>query len=379
MRRLKRFVALLILASSLLAGCASPDGASVPDALGDLPAAAGDAMSADAAESLVTAALASFPDRYGFRLTATRDGSELLSGEGSFDNATRESYLSLAGGAAFAPLRIPDGRIALHFSERGAIYRFGDLAAVQPALADELEGIVPTELIDPKTLLLEAGAALEVTGVRVVDWNGEPAVRIAFRVPGADENVEGAAIATREPARLVRIEADMPRGQGGPAFGGATLAADILYDEDVPAAPDDLVRLLGVGASVRPTGGDGGQTWTFQRSDGLALADLSVAILDASRLTEGIEAAVAFTVPLADGAGSADAIDVAFADVDGDDTLSEGDTLTITVGDEPRYRPVVVLHDASTGAYVTSDLLVVFQRFFGSMGAAMGGSAGSMG
>ena len=364
---MKRLLLVLLSISVALAGCANNAEPGADDATTTPAAPTAAPMSDDAARDLVEQALLDTPDRYGFELTATRGGSELLRAEATFDNATGRSYLSVVGqAAAFAPLRLPEDGLSIYNSPEGAIYRIGDVAVVQAAAIQQLQGIVPAQLMTPQSLLAAQGANLTVTGVQATTWNGEAAIQISYQLVEDEGTVVGTATLLQAPARLVQLEATLPEDQRAGALSGATFVADIRYGDDAPAFPEHAARLMGLGYAMRPTGGDGDATWTFRHSKDIPLADVSVLAQDASQSSPSIaETPVAFQMTLADGAKSEQGVTLTFTDADEDGALSQGDTLAIDVADDAAFKPQVVLYDAASETYVTSDLFLVFRTLFG--------------
>lgn len=366
--RLKRLLLVLLSISVALAGCADNADPADDDGTNTTPGAPAAApMTDDAARDLVEQALSDTPERYGFALTATRGGSELLRADATFDNATGRSHLAIVGqAAAFAPLRLPEEGLSIYNSPEGAIYRIGDVAVVQAAAVEQLKGIVPAQLLTPQSLLAAQGANLTVTGVQATTWDGEPAIRIAYQLVEDEGTVVGTATLLQEPARLVQLEATLPEDDRAGALSGATFVADIHYGDDAPAFPEDAPRLLGLGYAMRPTGGNGDATWTFRHSQGIPLADVTVLAQDASESSPSVaETPVAFQMTLADGSKSEQGVTLTFTDADADGALSQGDTLAIDVADDAAFKPQVVLYDAATETYVTSDLFLVFRTLFG--------------
>ncbi|HEX2021646.1 MAG TPA: hypothetical protein VHH36_02985, partial [Candidatus Thermoplasmatota archaeon] len=139
---------LLVLAVVLaLAGCASKnDGAPTPT-----PGASPDApaMSSEQAASLLKQAAADLPARYGFDLKTTRDGAQLLTARGAFDNDTKASYVEIRGDAAAMGGAQAFARgVGIYQSSEGAAYALDGLTIVQPAALSQFEGVVPAQLFD---------------------------------------------------------------------------------------------------------------------------------------------------------------------------------------------------------------------------------------
>lgn len=370
---MKRALLLLLLAASVaLAGCANDAGDAADDADGDGTPSTDPTPQAppskDEARGFLEDALADTPTRHGFTLTAVKNGNDLVRAEGTFDNATGESHLHVTGNpAAFAPLTLPEEGIRIYTSRDGAVYRLGDVAVVQSAAIEQLEGIVPTQLLTPQALLAaQEGTNLTVTSVQATTHGDEPALDVGFQVVEGDTTITGTATILQDPARLVRLEANLPEDRRAGAFSGATVTAEMHHGDDAPDIPDDARLLVGLAYQTRVTSATGNQTWTFQKDSDVPLEDLVALVQDPSESDGDIsETPAAFQMALADGTAESQGIRLAYDDADGDGLVSQGDTLTIRADRDASFRPQVVLHHADTGAYVTSDLFVVLSSMFG--------------
>lgn len=365
-----RLLIFLLALATVLAGCAGLGGDDGDDAGERSPggtdtAPAGAGISGDEARTLLERALANTPDRYGFDLVATKRGSELMRVQGTYDNITGEAHLHVKGdAAAFAPLRLPEDGLALYTSEGGAVYRVGGVSVVQAAAVEELEGVVPSQLMTPQSFLTAQDGNLTITSIEATTWKDEPAARVGFTIQQDDMPVSGSATLLQNPARLVRIEATLPDTRDSGPLAGATLGADLHHGEDAAPMPEDAARLVGFAHTLRAQS-SGNQTWTFLHDSGIALADVVVRAQDASEGGAPAEKRVVFEMRLAEGEATQQGVTLAFDDANGDGLVSKGDTLRVTVGDDAAFRPQVLLYDEPTRSHVTGDLFLVMRSLFG--------------
>lgn len=363
---MKRLLFLLLALSVTLAGCAKTDGGEDADTTTTptLPA-----MSNEDAESLVEQAAANLPERYGFDLTATKNGNLLMSAEGTFDNASRESYLTLTGSpAAFAGSRALADGFSIYASEQGAVYRIGDLTIVQTAAVEAIEGFVPSALFTPAMLLDEITPNLTVTSVQPTTWEGEPALDVSFEVTQEGQTATGKFTLLQDPARIVHVEATMPDTDEAGPLGGALLAVSLTYGDDVAAIPEEALRSLGFAYATEGAPGRN-QTWTFQREGDIPLADVRVLVMDANDdAADATKKRVVFSLTADEAAAAQEGVAVAFDDATSDGLLSSGDTLSVTVESDATFEPQVMLQDVQTGAIITADFVHVFQLLFSGFG-----------
>jgi hypothetical protein len=155
---------------------------------------------------------------------------------------------------------------------------------------------------------------------------------------------------------------------GDDTFAGAVLAIDMLYDDEVElVVPAGLERALGLRweSNRESFGGfgfgeedeeQGPEVWTFQSSGGIALSEVLAEVGMPSSPGESVEPE--WTMPLSEGSKTEGGVTLAFEDVDGDGTVSVGDTLTIT-RDENSYAAVTLM-DTVSGYRIVPGLGVLF-------------------
>lgn len=356
---MQRVLLFAIAGAVLLAGCAEPATDAGPDAGSAADAAL---MSNAQAQDLVEQAASALPERYGFRFTAVRGGSELMAAEGTFDNVTGTHHVSVRGSAAvFGGLRAFADGLSVYTSRDGAVYELAGLAVVQGAGANELEGIVPTALFTPEAVLDELDADIRVTQVAATAWKGQPATEVSFTASEGNQSIPGKMVVLQSPVRLVHLEGTLPPEAG--MMAGAVMAVDLLYDDEVPAVPAAPQRLVRLAYDIEAVG-PGTETWTFL-AGALPLGELSVRVQDASAGGDMAEAPAVLQLALSDGDASGEGVTLAFDDKDGDGALTAGDTLTITTASDATVEPRVLLHDSVTGKLVTADFAVVMMAMMG--------------
>lgn len=350
-------------AALLLAGCAARDD-SLPTPSVDAPQAA--PMTNEQALGLLRTAADAMPAAYGFDLRATRGGQELLTAEGTFDNATKETWVSLRGSpAALGGIRAVADGIGIYTSAQGAAYFFPGLAFVQAGSVEELEGVVPAQLFEPDMVLAQVRENVTVQSVSATTYRGESAIEVRFATTGEDA-ATGRAILFQSPPRVAFLEATLQPEEGGErsAFDGATMAVDVLYGDDAPGIPEKARRALALGYAEARAGK--GATWTFARDGAVPLAEIEVHALDAQAEADSpAQKPSLVSMGLDEGSASASGVTLTFDDVDADGLVSQGDKLRIEVADDAERAPQVVLKDTTTGDVVTADMLILMEIVFG--------------
>lgn len=358
----------LTLVTALLAGCA--EGAVDTDGNATPPAAISEA----AAAALFTQAAGEMPDRYGVKMSATKNGTELMAGDAVFDEPAQTTYFAMSfdpslveeassgmDAEAFSQL----GVIAVYASPAGnAILVNGSVMVTPPdedspftSAAEEQDGF--QALAQPDQMLLDfSDENITVHSVTPTTLRGKAAFEVEATL--ADEGGETQNITVwlfQDPARVGRFEMTTPveNGDDDP-FAGAVMAVDLLYDDEIELdVPPGLVRALGLRwesnrASFGGFGGYGGEeegpeVWTFQSSGGIALSEVVAEVTTSSSFGEPAEPE--WTMPLSDGSKAQDGITLTFADVDGDGKLSVNDTLTIERAEDA--AGTVMLQDTVSG------------------------------
>lgn len=376
----RRFLLLtLTLVVAALAGCAENPGTGEGDATPPAP------VSNEEAASLFAQAAGDVPDRYGVRMVAAKNGTNLMEGEAVFDEPAETSYFSMK----FDPSLMDDasggfggsmgdvGEIAMYATPQGgAILVNGTVMLAPPdedspfqQSAKEQEGF--QALANPDELL---GALkdenITVNSVTPTTLRGKGALKIdaTFVDEEANHTQDVSIWLFQNPSRVGRVEMAVEAEPGDEAddpFTGATMTMDMLYDNEVDlAVPEGLKRAMGLRyASNRESfggfGGFGGsgedegpEVWTFQVDGGLALSEIVAEVGGAGAMAsmgeEGMSAEPEWSMAFSDGTKTQDGITLTFADVDADGTLSANDTLTIERAEDADYA-AVVLKDTVSG------------------------------
>lgn len=393
---MKRTLLLILLALAVaLAGCADQGGDGTD---GDGDGAVGPQMSNAEAEALFTRAADNMPDRFGFAFEAkSANGSQLMTMEGAFDNATQRAYLELKGDpAAFGEAADEEAQdffregFSVYTTPEGSLYLVNGTAFVFPPGEEDDDGFVPSpedspvgEFLDPETFLAgisgEEGG-INVTSVRPLSYRGKAAIEVAFTSTQEGETMEGKAILFTSPERLAHVEVDnLGGGSEGTPLDQATFVGDFYYDDEAQVQiPTEVQRALGLAyeSDASPFGGsEGPVTWTFLIDGGIALSEVEVVAKSADAAASGefdIKGApTLWTFALTDGNATHEGVTIAFNDADADGKVSQGDTLVVTVPEDAEM-PSLVLHDKVTDIYVVpGPALALVAALLGALALAM--------
>lgn len=373
---------LFALAAMVLAGCtdAGPGG----DTGGTIDQSP---LTTEQGKDLLSRVEASPPEKFGLEATFSKDGKDTLTLEGAVDNASGimlmtikmdPSFLADAGGGfgegmaesmagAFA-----DG-LSFYVTKTSVVYMMNGTAFVFPPSESGQNSFTPTGeqnpfddfLTDPTQLVGEGlDDNVTIESVTPTMFRGQAAVAIKGTTrqdEGAPANVTITVF--REPARLAKIEADLPEdaSDGTDPFSGGRLVMELYYDGDVKLDPSPAIaRAAGLRySSDAMTGGSDTITWTFQAASGIALTEVEAQVKDAGAMGSGdmgptslSSAPTLWSMSLSEGAMSKDGVTLTFTDADGDGKVSAGDTLQVVTSSDASGVPQVVLYDTVTGTYV---------------------------
>lgn len=358
---------LLVVALTLVfAGCAEgPAGGGVAPPT-EVPSTA-------EAAGVLAQASSSVPDRYGVTMDIARAGVSLARMEAVVNEPAKTSYFSIRFDPAFLASQTDDEEmgmsgfdpsvfrdVSVYSSPEGnALLVNGTVLLTEPgeqtpwSSSGEGGGEDPLgDLTDPEGILEELGENVTITSVTPTTLRGKPAIQME----GTQTDEDGAHPFTvwlfTEPTRVARLQMALPEDEEDPAMSGATMTMDMLYDDEVTlAVPAGLTRALGLRFESDRSGGAfslGGseenapETWTFQASGGIPLAEVQAEVG-----SMGDDEAL-WTMPLTAGTKTQDGVTLTFHDNNNDAKVSEGDTLTIARGDEGMGMQVA-LRDLETG------------------------------
>ncbi|HWH08493.1 MAG TPA: hypothetical protein VNX21_04780, partial [Candidatus Thermoplasmatota archaeon] len=271
------------------------------------------------------------------------------------------------GGDGLAPA-LADG-FSFYATRDGIVYLVNDTAFAFPASESGEQSFVPSpedspfgQFLDPTEAFGDLGDNVTVNEVRPITHKGKAAYEMDVALHGEDDSLHNVTIVMyRDPARLARLEGDIPAGEGeDDELGGGHAIVEMSYDGDVEMeVPERAKRAAGLrydggGFSF---GGDEPKTWTFKGGAGIPLAEVEAQVKDIAEATgedpEGLsKAPTRWSMKLSEGTKTQDGVTLAFTDADGDGKVSAGDTLRIEGADEDGMPPQVVLYDAKTGTYV---------------------------
>ena len=415
-----RFLILALVGALTLAGCAddagtdtggttpatttpattstnTPTTVTTPDGDGDGDAAAGRALFDDA--------VANMPPQYGLDMVFDKDGTELMTLRGAFDNESETAFMTITmDPAALGGTGDPSSEellaegFSMYMSPDGAYYLVGDMAFVFSGDAAS-GGFIPSpeespfaEFTDPNSFLGGGDESddedITVNSMEPTTWKGKPAVRMEVESTDEDgETTTGVVIVYTEPRRPAHMEMEIPQstdedtGQPDPLSGG-TATLDFLYDDEVDVqVPEGAERALGLAyaSDVNPFGGPSGQSdwhfenWTFTGDAGIDLAEIEVQVKDdssgeaSSDPTSLSELPTLWSMALADGSATQGTLTLTFHDEDASGTVSAGDRLAIV--DESGEKPTVVLYDMVAQRYVVPGPALF--ALLGALGAAV--------
>lgn len=384
MERLNRRSLLVLLAFSVaFAGCATSDPAPGDDngqpPTGNAPAA----TSPEEARNLLRQASGSPPDQFGMRATLTSQaGQALFYANGTFDNATRSSYVEMRGdtetlGTVFQGQPgfsdVFGAGFAMYVKGDVAMYVMNGTALVFPNASDDgAAGALPSPQDGPMGSFLDPAMLLGVLAEENVTVNsatptvhrGKPALQVSVTRNDDGRAQNATAIVYTSPARIARFEGTLPTDEASPADPtyGARFAVDFLYDGEVNlAVPEGVARAAGLAYDTDRDLFSFGEpaksfTWTFLVDGGVAVEDVEIQIKDAavgsSEDVRGMaDVPTLWSMRLDEGTKTQDGVTLTFTDADADGEVSQGDTLRVDM-ENPEEAPTVVLLDTKTGIYV---------------------------
>lgn len=327
------------------------------------------------ASALFAQAASDLPDEYGVAMKVVKEAKELMSAEAVFDEPRQTGYFTIKMDPSVAErsdgsdmgMNFPAEGFGMYTSPQGSAFVMDKNVIVLPpgenafmSQAEENEGF--DALADPDELFEEMkDSNFTVKNVTASEVRGKPALKIDGTFTDDEGTHDVTIYMYQDPARIARMEMLVPAEDE--QFAGALMTMDMLYgDEIVAEVPEGVTRALGLRyqsdrSSFGGFGGYGGsgadedapETWTFQVDGGIPLADVDAEVNEG--MAEDDEPAL-WTMKLADGTKTVDALTLTFKDVDADGKVSQGDTLTIARG-EGAESMSVSLRDLVTGYRVT--------------------------
>lgn len=401
--RMRALLAILLLASLALAGCASNtnspgssnDTATTPTS-GELTPAA--------AKLMLDQAAANVPNKFGMAAVIVRGTAQLMTMNASFDNVSKTSYVEMRGDpAAFgsagedsaAAAAIFANGFSIYSTKEGSLYMANGTAFVFPPSNESGKGgsLVPSpessafgKFLNPEDAVgAFEGSNVTVQSVTATQCHGQGAARIVFLSTENGQNVTATAdVLNTNPARLCHVETTLPADKQNPAdpLANANFRADFYYNDELKLdTPESVSRAIGLlYASSKPSFSFGGDaptnyTWTFANSAGIALAEVEVQVKDTSNESSSANGApdlaaqpTLFAMKLSEGTKTQDGITLTFHDKDGDGKVSKGDTLDVA-GPSGEPAPTVVMKDLKTGIYVVPGFELVL--LVGALAAAV--------
>lgn len=378
------FLLTLVAAALALAGCSTNDGGG---AGGDGPGGNGTTESPPQqiteaqAQQLLEDAGDNMPERFGMVVTVTKSGAEVVRMTGAVDNASGESYFDIkmdpsvfeqeAGDAEELAASIGEG-FAFYATPEGVVYIVNDTAFAFPASESGEDSFVPSpeespfgQFMDPTEAFGDLGDNVTVHSVRPITHKGKAAYEVQASIQDEEDDLSNATIVVyREPARLARIEGDIPMDEeDSDQLAGGRAVLEMLYENEVQIdVPERAKRAAGLrydGGGFSFGADDGPKTWTFQGGAGIPLAEVEAQVKDVtaaggedSSLDSLSKAPTLWSMKLSEGTKTQGGVTLTFTDADGDAKVSAGDTLRIEGEDANGMPAQVVLFDAKTGTYV---------------------------
>jgi hypothetical protein len=381
-----RVLIATILLMTVLAGCTASNNGGNSTSGGSTPPTGSATVTNEQAQGLLATAATDLPEQVGVTMALTQGSATVLTITADFDNATQTSDITMTGdlgalvpateaGAAGGQLPksfeifstktqfvltangtafvLSTEQLQQFSKEAGGASGSGSPASWASAGSSPF---APHELFQNLT-----GANATVTSVTPTTWKGQSAVQVDAQITngsGQKENVT-VVLSTGSQPRILHLESSDIHGL--PA--GTRASADFAYGADVKVQPSPATsRAASLAYSSQPQQGDAnGNVWTFTASGGVSPSDVQVVLKNASSgmggsggMASGMDYAKMpelFHVALSDAPKTQDGITVSYADNDHDGTVSKGDTVTITMGqDAPPATPI--LYDAKSGTYV---------------------------
>ena len=374
----------LVAAAVALAGCGANDGAGNNTGGGNgQPESPPQQISESQAQQLLADAGENMPERFGMTAVVSKAGAEVVRMTGAVDNASGESYFDIkmdpsvfqdeAGGSESEELAstLANG-FAFYATRTGIVYVVNDTAFAFPASESGEDSFVPSpeespfgQFLDPEEAFGDFGDNVTVHSVRPITHKGKAAYEIQASIQNEDDGLSNATVVVyRDPARLARIEGDIPMEEDDELSGGHAVV-ELLYDDevsiDVPERAKRAAALQYDGGGFSFGGDEGPKTWTFKASGGIPLAEVEVQVKDAAAAAQAGEegsldslskAPTLWSMKLSEGTKTQGGVTLTFTDADGDGKVSAGDTLRIEGQDENGMEPQAVLYDTKTGTYV---------------------------
>ena len=377
-----RFLLVLLLSGAVvLAGCATPaddnadDGTPTPgtsDGTPDDPGTPPTDYSAAQAASVLSGAAASFPARFGIEMTLFHEDVEALSFDLSADEDTGESYLIMTGdptvfageGGSGVDLNFDfDEGMLIYTTTAGTVWQASGVAYVLPPDDGNsaTSGMNPAAFLEdgPDELFGSFGdtEGVEVVSVTPMTYRGKAAVETLVRFTNETGSGEATIIIFTASERIAHMEATLTNlgTESAASLEGARFVADFFYEGEVTIAPaESILRANGLryDSDAEPFGNNREANWTFLVDSGIALGELELHVKDASAATDMAAANDTLVMALTSAAAEDAQVRLTFTDVDGDGTLSAGDTVHIVYLDENSATPTVVLYDTVTGTHV---------------------------
>lgn len=375
----------LVAAAVALAGCGANDGTGGNGTSGgntpnEQPP---QDISESQAQTLLQSASGGMPETFGMRVTVTKAGAQLMTMNGAVDNATGRSYFEIKmdpsvlqgseeqdESSAQMAATLANG-FSFYATKTGIVYLINDTAFSFPATESGSNSFVPSpdespfgEFLNPAEAFGGLGDNVTVKSVRPITYKGKAAYEIQASIKGEDDALSNATIVLyKDPARLARIEGDIPAGDDeDDQLAGGHAVMEMDYDDVKVDVPERVLRAAGLqydGGGFSFGGGDEPKVWTFKANGSIPLSEVEVQVKDASAMQNGdggfdslSKAPTLWSMKLSDGTKTQDGVTLTFTDADHDNKVSAGDTLRIEGQDGNGAEPQVVLYDAKTGTYV---------------------------
>ena len=379
------FLLTLLAAAVALAGCSTNDGAG-----GDGNSTGGSGttesppqqITESQAQQLLADAGENMPERFGMTAIVSKGGAEVVRMTGAVDNASGESYFDVkmdpsvfsdeSGGDSEEIAATLANGFSFYATPDGMVYVINDTAFAFPGSESGEESFVPTpeespfgQFLDPEEAFGDFGDNVTVHSVRPITHKGKAAYEIQASMGGEDDTLSNATVVVySDPARLARIEGDIPADEDE-ELGGGHAVVEMLYDNEVTlTVPERAKRAAALqydGGGFSFGGDDEPKTWTFKASGGIPLAEVEAQVKDAAAAAEAgdegsldslSKAPALWSMTLSEGTKTQDGVTLTFTDADGDGRVSAGDTLRIEGQGADGSEPQVVLYDTKTGTYV---------------------------
>lgn len=366
----------LVTAAVALAGCQEAAD-KIADGGDDAPP---QQMTNAEAGTLLAQAADNMPESYGMSVAMSKDGAEVMTMDGAFDNAQEAAYFEItmdpslmgeeAGSEEYAEI-FAQG-FAFYATKDGVVYLVNDTAFAFPASETGEGSFVPDpdetpfgDFLSPEETFGDLGENVTIESVRPITHKGKAAheIQAVVRV-GEQEDVNATIVVYANPARLARMEMDVPETEEDETLAGAKVVMELLYDQEVELeVPERATRAAGLaydGGGFDFSGEGGPTTWTFSGSAGIPLDEVEAQVKDISQADEDMGSSpdslsklpTLWSMALSEGTKTEGGVTLTFTDADGNGQVSAGDTLSITSDDENGIPPQVILFDTVTETYV---------------------------